>query len=63
MYCKILIKIEERLVISLQPFYEGRRNYNLPFCMFFVLELLRVEHLDKYLISNVNIVGNFLILI
>lgn len=63
MYCKILIKMEERLVISLQPFYEGRRNYNLLFCMFFVLELLRVEHLDKYLISNVNIVGNFLILI
>ncbi|KAI3346000.1 hypothetical protein FC831_12200 [Clostridium botulinum] len=56
MYCKILIKMEERLAISLQHFYEGRIAYNLLFRMFFILELLRVYHLDKYLISNINIV-------
>ncbi|NFF37018.1 hypothetical protein FCV15_12280 [Clostridium botulinum] len=48
--------MEERLAISLQHFYEGRKAYNLLFRMFFILELLRVYHLDKYLISNINIV-------
>ncbi|BDR84434.1 hypothetical protein [Clostridium tetani] len=48
------------IIINSKSFYKEKKIYNLLFCIFFSVELLRLIFLEKYLTDTINSVTMFI---